>query len=195
MENNTSPAPVHQLVGQTAGDRLAYVDSELRKWYGKDPAPIEHIARSVKKHCDNLGKRLSEALDELEDWKDSARTAMAGGHADEKHCTCVPLLQKSLKDCKRDREVILASADRLREQLAARVRYLEREMGDLDQEMEWLQGDIEGQSDRNAITLYHHNCMSGTDCDACRVLGRIRDIRKRLCLPNAKADLTGGDKP
>ena len=179
-----SPAPLYQVVGQTADDRLSYVDAELRKWYGDDPAPIEHIARSVKKHCDDLSARLDAVRDELEDWKDAARAAASGGHPDEVHCTCVPLLQKSLKDCKREREELLAIADRTREQLAARVRYLEREMGDLDQEMEWLQGDIEGQAQRDRIVLYHHNCMSGTDCDACRVMGRIRDIRARLCLPN-----------
>ncbi len=31
---------------------------------------------------------------ELQDWQDCADTAAKGGHPDERHCACVPLLRK-----------------------------------------------------------------------------------------------------
>ena len=48
----------------------------------------------------------------------------------------------------------------------------------------WLLQDL-GEcydKERNAYVIYHYDCMSGTSCDACRIIGRIDELRKQALL-------------
>lgn len=50
---------------------------------------------------DEAIKERDEAREELEDWRNAAKGA-ENPHPDEKHCTCVPLLHKMLKDARQE---------------------------------------------------------------------------------------------
>jgi hypothetical protein len=49
--------------------------------------------------AERLERERDEAREELEDWRNAAKGA-ENPHPDEKHCTCVPLLHKMLKDAR-----------------------------------------------------------------------------------------------
>lgn len=65
---------------------------------------------------------------ELEDWRESARVSESGGHSDEKHCTCVPLLQKTIKDLRAELAVTKVTIDVASKILGA-ARQMEVERG------------------------------------------------------------------
>lgn len=50
-------------------------------------------------HTAKLRERIAELEQELDDWRNAAKGA-ENPHPDEKHCTCVPLLHKMLKDAR-----------------------------------------------------------------------------------------------
>jgi hypothetical protein len=64
----------------------------------------------------------------------------------------------------------------------------EEEIESIADEVEFLLFDMEEcyQKDQHVYILYHHDCMSGTSCDACRILDRIKDIHKRLTTKGAR---------
>jgi hypothetical protein len=64
-----------------------------------------------------------------------------------------------------------------------------KEREDVLSELGFLAADIQScEEGGDKYVLYHHDCMSGTSCDACRIFSRIGHIVQMLGLPNAKAD-------
>ena len=55
--------------------------------------------RDLERRNHDTNRKLSDALAELEDWRNAAKGA-ENPHPDEVHCTCVPLLHKQLKDAR-----------------------------------------------------------------------------------------------
>lgn len=55
--------------------------------------------RDLERRNHDTNRKLSDALAELEDWRNAAKGA-ENPCPDEKHCTCVPLLHKILKDAR-----------------------------------------------------------------------------------------------
>ncbi len=55
--------------------------------------------------AERLERERDEAREELEDWRNAAKGA-ENPCPDEKHCTCVPLLHKQLKDARESFAVV-----------------------------------------------------------------------------------------
>jgi hypothetical protein len=55
--------------------------------------------RDLERRNHDTNRKLSDALAELEDWRNAAKGA-ENPCPDEVHCTCVPLLHKMLKDAR-----------------------------------------------------------------------------------------------
>jgi hypothetical protein len=72
---------------------------------------------------ERLERERDEAREELEDWRNAAKGA-ENPCPDEKHCTCVPLLHKQLKDA---REAFAIVTDQL-VQAQMEMRILRREI-------------------------------------------------------------------
>jgi predicted nucleic acid-binding Zn-ribbon protein len=100
---------------------------------GIDEETDEEITRRLRKERDefmadyqDLGKLLckdeawweiTRLREKLADWEDSARRARNESVTDEKHCACVPLLRKSLKDAEAKAVEVEEEIARLREEL------------------------------------------------------------------------------
>lgn len=63
---------------------------------------IEGELRQVENYIDELETKLSAAQNELADWREAAEIAIAGGHDDEDHCTCVPVLRARIGQLERE---------------------------------------------------------------------------------------------
>ena len=67
----------------------------------------------------------------------------------------------------------------------------------IESDLYHLRLDIESCEDkeRRAFILYHQECMSGTSCDACRIISRIERLLETIGRPNVKGSPGGEAAP
>lgn len=101
-------AAEERLAGALAAEKAEY---EFRR-------EVERERNEARADRDALKAKLAEHVDELEDWRQSAKRASAGGHGDERHCSCVGPLLKVQNDLIRASDALRAKLDGVREALS-----------------------------------------------------------------------------
>ena len=68
--------------------------------------PDMNTSMALRRRVMRLEAENEKLQSELQDWRDCAKHAAGEMCGDEKHCTCVPLLRKTIKDMKEWRDPV-----------------------------------------------------------------------------------------